>query len=212
MINRDILIYSTLIIAILAFILGYASYNRSGPDFENQIQDQIDQSLDKLENEIDTANMELNKRFALVEARMELLTIRSQLLVEQSYQEAAEDINSIRRRLNLDFQDSIGEVQDYYQELDSELEQIEFELRENSADAIGHINRMIIGMQTEVTPTKEDACVDTGGVWKEFSNSCADTCNYNRNKENIICALAIVESCDCGPDKCWNGITCEPIE
>ena len=52
-------------------------------------------------------------------------------------------------------------------------------------------------------------CTRVGGEWKTFGDSCADRCEPQRNKD-IGCLQALGESCDCGPDQCWNGKTCEP--
>jgi len=55
-------------------------------------------------------------------------------------------------------------------------------------------------------------CTRTGGAggeWKEFSNGCVDSCDLARNPEIISCTQALTNGCDCGPDRCWNGESCE---
>jgi hypothetical protein len=59
----------------------------------------------------------------------------------------------------------------------------------------------------EVSPTEE--CERVDGIWKDFPNGCVDFCSYARN-ESLECAEVVTDSCDCGPDRCWNGSTCEP--
>lgn len=63
-------------------------------------------------------------------------------------------------------------------------------------------------IQEEIGFPPEERCVQSGGEWREFGNACADTCEYVRGKVDV-CAQVITESCDCGPNKCWNGMTCE---
>lgn len=46
-------------------------------------------------------------------------------------------------------------------------------------------------------------------TWREFSNTCVDSCNLERNPEVISCGQAFTNGCDCGPNQCWNGETCE---
>jgi hypothetical protein len=58
-------------------------------------------------------------------------------------------------------------------------------------------------------PVEKDYCENSGGTWTTFNNGCADTCEYVRSPETISCIQALTESCDCGPDKCWNGESCE---
>jgi hypothetical protein len=48
-------------------------------------------------------------------------------------------------------------------------------------------------------------CNRVEGEWREFPNACADKCDAGD-----ICAQVLTMSCDCGPDRCWNGRTCVP--
>lgn len=62
---------------------------------------------------------------------------------------------------------------------------------------------------TEKLPPQIESCEKTGGFWKSFPNTCVDSCSYVRSKERIMCGQAFTDGCDCGPDKCWNGKSCE---
>jgi len=63
-------------------------------------------------------------------------------------------------------------------------------------------------LQEEIGFPPEERCVQSGGKWTEFPNACADTCEFVRGEVDI-CAQVITESCDCGPNRCWNGMSCE---
>ncbi|GEM_PF-1474340 len=52
-------------------------------------------------------------------------------------------------------------------------------------------------------------CEKASGVWKSFPNTCVDSCEKARAKERVFCGQAFTDGCDCGPDKCWNGKSCE---
>ena len=52
-------------------------------------------------------------------------------------------------------------------------------------------------------------CEASGGTIKQFGDGCADSCDLARNKGNMACPTVLTTSCDCGSDKCWNGISCE---
>jgi len=54
-------------------------------------------------------------------------------------------------------------------------------------------------------------CKSAGGEWKEFSNTCVDSCEYRRAEESMMCGMAMTYGCECGEDKCWNGESCELI-
>ncbi len=55
------------------------------------------------------------------------------------------------------------------------------------------------------------ACKNAGGEWRQFSDACVDSCESQR-REDIACAQVLTSSCDCGEGRCWNGVTCEPID
>lgn len=55
----------------------------------------------------------------------------------------------------------------------------------------------------------EEICIGVGGSWSYFPNTCVDSCDKARSKEPVLCGQAFTWGCDCGPDKCWNGETCE---
>jgi len=45
-------------------------------------------------------------------------------------------------------------------------------------------------------------CKRDDGNWTSFSDGCGDKCNIE------ICGLIGIDSCDCGPDNCWDGNSC----
>lgn len=57
-------------------------------------------------------------------------------------------------------------------------------------------------------------CVLGGGLWKGFSNGCADSCPTQEQliEDNGIrvCTAMLSAGCDCGPNKCWDGNKCVP--
>jgi hypothetical protein len=57
----------------------------------------------------------------------------------------------------------------------------------------------------------EEKCVVGGGVWREFSNGCVDSCESQRNG-GMVCAQVLIYGCDCfKSNECWNGERCEGI-
>ena len=57
---------------------------------------------------------------------------------------------------------------------------------------------------------KEGACTQSDGEWRQFPDSCANTCPYERGSD-MYCAEVLTYSCDCGPAKCWDGRACVSI-
>jgi hypothetical protein len=63
------------------------------------------------------------------------------------------------------------------------------------------------GLNPPVDGASQEACAQQGGQWKEFPNSCVDSCVYNRTPEVVSCLMAITNGCDCGPEQCWDQAT-----
>lgn len=57
--------------------------------------------------------------------------------------------------------------------------------------------------------SEEELCRLQGGTWQQFSDACADTCASER--DGLMCAQVLTNSCECGPTECWTGTACEPI-
>lgn len=59
---------------------------------------------------------------------------------------------------------------------------------------------------------QKEACNNSNGEWTVYSDGCStDSCNLITapgGVPNYACAAVPVESCDCGPDKCWAGYDC----
>ena len=53
---------------------------------------------------------------------------------------------------------------------------------------------------------EENLCEKSGGTWREFSNGCVDSCSAKG--EDIFCTQVLTMGCDCGVDRCWNGLSC----
>lgn len=56
-----------------------------------------------------------------------------------------------------------------------------------------------------------EECKKTKGVWREFGNSSADSCESKLDRYSVA-AQVITYSCDCGKGRCWNGETCVAMQ
>jgi hypothetical protein len=71
---------------------------------------------------------------------------------------------------------------------------------------------------TSPKPAVEDnsqkLCLESNGLWKQMPTPCQGTCDYERKVkagQGPLCAQMIIQGCDCGTDKCWNGQSCEAL-
>jgi hypothetical protein len=63
------------------------------------------------------------------------------------------------------------------------------------------------GNDRSVSFDEKPVCEKQGGVWRQFGNSCLDSCISKFDKFSI-CAQAITYGCDCLRDKCFDGNQC----
>lgn len=67
------------------------------------------------------------------------------------------------------------------------------------------------GQNQDSALTEQEMCEHSQGEWRQFPNSCADSCEVNRNPESILCAQSLTMGCDCGDTKCWDKKRCISI-
>lgn len=66
------------------------------------------------------------------------------------------------------------------------------------------INKPVEAITPTPTPSLQQTCLNAGGEWELFSDSCADNCSQRRG----YCLDVETWACSCR-DGCWNGSTCE---
>ncbi|MBD3388818.1 MAG: hypothetical protein GF416_07100 [Candidatus Altiarchaeales archaeon] len=163
----------------------------------------------KTREDVMEANQEIREDIALTQARIRLMALRAEVAAEGSYDETVDEVESIRRSLNRAYANAAEESYEAYLEVDSDLETLENQLREGSAESVNSLENSIGTIEGHIEPNEMQECIEAGGAWVQFPNACADSCAYERN-EGIMCAQVITDGCECGENMCWNGYTCTP--
>jgi len=58
--------------------------------------------------------------------------------------------------------------------------------------------------------SREITCMIGGGMWSYLPSGCVDSCTYGETGTGErVCTAVMTWGCDCGPEKCWNGKSCE---
>ena len=74
---------------------------------------------------------------------------------------------------------------------------------------------LIQSASAQVTrPTTFDdrgVCENSKGVWRQFGNGCADFC-HDKFDRFAMCTQALVFSCECGKNRCWDGESCVALK
>lgn len=58
-------------------------------------------------------------------------------------------------------------------------------------------------VSTILATDQKPICLQKGGNWKAFINSCVNSCD-NKIITNPVCSSNITFGCDCGDNKCWD--------
>lgn len=126
----------SLIIAVIALILGWTAFSRSDQDVTDEINANVVQ-----------ARQELEQDFALLEARTRLAALRSKIIAEENYNKTANDIADIRADLRASYADASLETRARLDEMDADLEKLENDLRSGSANAIDAFQRALESLE-----------------------------------------------------------------
>jgi len=149
------------IVAILALVIGWLAYNNSGevlsPDMkQGSIQTATGTEQAALEagaaTEIatDEAMLRAQEFQARTEARADLIALQAKLQVEENYDAAATEVQSIRADLSAAYENASIEVKETWNNLDVELAQLEETIRTNSADALEVLAGFILKFEADV--------------------------------------------------------------
>lgn len=191
---NSIMVYVALIMALVALFFSVAAYNRTGKDLDTRIT-----------NSITEQQTQLRQHIAAAELQLRLLALRASIQAEESQDILITDIENIRRDVVELYQLSEHMTQQQFEQIDSRLETLANEVRMESGAALAVLNTALADVRSLLDISSREACRQAGGEWREFPDACADRCG-----QADVCAKVLTPSCDCGPQRCWNGVTCKP--
>jgi len=149
------------IIGIIALIVAWLAFNRSGENLTSEVAneaaelvEETEDNFNQLGNEIDMAatNFTTNAELALAEAeaRIDLLAMQAELEAEENYEEAVAQVQSVRSNLADTYQNAEAAAVENWQDLDRELETLEQSLRSESADALEVLGGLVLMLEADV--------------------------------------------------------------
>lgn len=128
-----------LIVAVVALVLGWSAFNRSGRDLGNVAENQVNQAANEIRQEM-----------ALMEARARVSMIATGLDTQEDLQEAQAEIREVRADLNQSFQNASAEVRQDWREIDNNLEAAETQIRQGTAESIQSIRQGLRNIEFDV--------------------------------------------------------------
>ncbi len=131
--------FLALIVAVVALVLGWSAFNRSGTNLGNIAENQINQ-----------ATNEVRQEMALMEARARVSMIATGLNTQEDLQQAQSELREVRADLNQTFQNANAEIREDWREIDNNLEAAETQMREGTADSIQSIRQGLRNIEFDV--------------------------------------------------------------
>lgn len=154
------------VISVTALILAWVAYNRSGENLTMELQQGAQEVAEETEQEtrelgsaveetVDRTMTSAEATLARAEARAELLAIEAEFEAEENYEDALEEVRSVRADLRIAYQNAEGEIREQWREVDQELESLGQSLRAESADALETLAGLILLLEADVRTDEE---------------------------------------------------------
>lgn len=104
-------------------------------------------------NKMEQIGVTTEQSLARAEAQLKLMALQTKLQSEEAVENTEQDVEEIRTSLEGAYDAGTQEGKEQIDNLEKDLDQLEVELREGSAAALGSIQRLLNTIQTEVQPS-----------------------------------------------------------
>lgn len=127
------------VIAVIALLLAWAAFNRSGQDVTTEISQGVD-----------TVAEETALFLARAEARADLLALRARLTTQEGYEAAQEELTEIRAELRVAYENAGEAFAQEWQDIQQDFAALEIMIREGSADVLDAIADLVERLERDV--------------------------------------------------------------
>ncbi|PIR60995.1 MAG: hypothetical protein COU68_01770 [Candidatus Pacebacteria bacterium CG10_big_fil_rev_8_21_14_0_10_45_6] len=127
------------VLSVIALALAWSAYNRSGVDLEQQLGEQYQ-----------TFEERAVYQMQVLEAKAKIATLRARIVAGATYEEVEEDMAELNVEIEQAYVNAKFETQQKWTEMNQELQDLETALRDNTADAINALDRVLERFETDV--------------------------------------------------------------
>lgn len=138
-----------LIVAILALILAWSAWRRTGGDLDSLLQDVSEDAERRVRGAAEEGSGALERQTELAQARARLLGHRAEVEADRNLQGVREDVAEIREDLERTYRNAGEGARARWRDLDAELERLEARLREGSARAVESLDAAVEKIEGE---------------------------------------------------------------
>lgn len=128
-----------LLVAVVALGFAVVAFNRSGRDVATVIREQTQ----------DTAE-DIQLGAARIQAETRLASLRARIAAGESREEVGEEAQDVRADLEAAYANASVEAQQQWQEIEPRFEQLEAQLRDESADALAAFDRLLDRLRADI--------------------------------------------------------------
>jgi len=139
-----------LLVAVVALILSWAAYRRSGGDLKQVWSDATRGAADfKIGDDAD-------QQADLAQARAKLLGHRAEVAADRNLDQVRKDVADVRARLERSFANAGAVTKDRWRGLDGDLDRLESQLKEGSSKALATLDSALEKIRREAGEEKKD--------------------------------------------------------
>jgi hypothetical protein len=135
-----------LIVAILALILSWAAYRRTGGELKDLTGGLVGDGTGSLAGDATAA---LDRQADLAKARADLLKHRTEVATHRNLEQVQRDVADIRAKLEGAYEDAGAGAKARWRGLDAELERLQGQLKEGGSNAGATLDSALAKIRTE---------------------------------------------------------------
>lgn len=136
--------WAAFVFSALALFLSIVAFNRAGTDLDEVVKREIAQYQQGAE-----------EAAARAEVRAELVALRTEIAAAEAGEEIASEVATARENIQMTYRDADVALNQEAEEIGMELEQLESEVRTNTARGLQRLENLINRMKQDVRTDEE---------------------------------------------------------
>lgn len=138
------------IITIIALVIAWSAFNRSGQDLGDTIEEETMEAAAEVEQEAEEFAAEAELALARAEARAELAALEARIAAGAAVEEVEADLAEIEADLDRAYANASAEARQEYREIEAEFSQAEAAVRDGAGDTAEFFAGLLLLLEDDV--------------------------------------------------------------